>query len=351
MKKEIVWMDYARYIGIFLVIFGHSLQRFSWDECSFVKTLWDYIYLFHMPLFFIISGYLYDNRAVNVANIRFGGGKILRSLIVPYLLYQIVFLPISLYTSHGLTDIVVWKKMFMGILMGDGYDTPYSYYVCLPCWFIVSIIQIRWLFLIVPINKFSSSLLSITSIGLLVYLNKHNIDLYFCLDSTMMAIPYFLIGHYLRYSVCLENRNNRFLLILATISAICVGVILKWNGAAQMNGPGYGVNIFCNYMAGIAGTISVCSLSKIAASYLNNKNYIRTISRNTLFLIFFHWLLLAVCGFIINKIFRNIYTDGTCIIVSSLILSQIILFVSWKVISYGACRFPVLFGKQKKLKK
>ena len=68
-------MDYARYIGIFLVVFGHSLQKFNWDECAFVKTLWDYIYLFQMPLFFIISGYLYESKAVNMTNIQFGGGQ------------------------------------------------------------------------------------------------------------------------------------------------------------------------------------------------------------------------------------------------------------------------------------
>ena len=60
MRKDIVWLDYARYLGIFLVIFAHSLQRIpGWDESGEVKSLWDYIYLFHMPLFFVISGFLY----------------------------------------------------------------------------------------------------------------------------------------------------------------------------------------------------------------------------------------------------------------------------------------------------
>ena len=40
--------------------------------------------------------------------------------------------------------------MLMGILMGDGYDTPYSTSVCLPCWFLVSIIQLRLLFMFIP---------------------------------------------------------------------------------------------------------------------------------------------------------------------------------------------------------
>ena len=74
MKKEIVWLDYARLIGILLVVFGHGLQSIpEWNESVIIKGLWDYIYLFHMPVFFIISGFLYkQNRG---EGLRAGGVK------------------------------------------------------------------------------------------------------------------------------------------------------------------------------------------------------------------------------------------------------------------------------------
>lgn len=80
MRKDIVWLDYARVIGISLVIFGHALQSFPAFEGSFwLKWLWDYIYLFHMPLFFIISGFLFRATPITIENIRSGGGqKLLR---------------------------------------------------------------------------------------------------------------------------------------------------------------------------------------------------------------------------------------------------------------------------------
>lgn len=62
-RKDIVWLDYARFIGIFLVILGHSLQRIpDWNSIGMIKRSYDYIYLFHMPLFFVISGYLFRSR-------------------------------------------------------------------------------------------------------------------------------------------------------------------------------------------------------------------------------------------------------------------------------------------------
>lgn len=80
MDKDIIWLDYAKTLGIFLVIFGHSLQGFPcWEEVSFVKSLWDYIYLFHMPLFFVLSGYLFRNNVVNTSNIKHGGQKYLKT--------------------------------------------------------------------------------------------------------------------------------------------------------------------------------------------------------------------------------------------------------------------------------
>ena len=55
-KKDIVWLDYARFLGIFLVIFGHALQRIpDWQSVALFKGTYDYIYLFHMPVFFVIS--------------------------------------------------------------------------------------------------------------------------------------------------------------------------------------------------------------------------------------------------------------------------------------------------------
>lgn len=64
-KKEIVWLDYARFLGIFLVVLGHSLQRIpDWDIIEVIRKSYAYIYLFHMPLFFVISGYLFKNEVI-----------------------------------------------------------------------------------------------------------------------------------------------------------------------------------------------------------------------------------------------------------------------------------------------
>ena len=58
------WIDWAKTIGILLVVMGHL-------DTSLVEanTL---ISAFHMPLFFVISGYLSNNQLVTPPPVAFG---------------------------------------------------------------------------------------------------------------------------------------------------------------------------------------------------------------------------------------------------------------------------------------
>lgn len=49
-------LDIARGIGILLVIYGHFLQSFFQPDAPFIFQQYQFIYSFHMPLFFILSG-------------------------------------------------------------------------------------------------------------------------------------------------------------------------------------------------------------------------------------------------------------------------------------------------------
>ena len=149
-----------------------------------------------MPLFFVISGSLYKQNGIKSLR------KIFWALVIPYIFFQLLYIPIQGFciwrqqeTDEAILGIIF--KLICGILLGDGYDTPVSFYVCLPCWFIVSIIQLRLLFSYVKINKVSSSILTFAAISFLYIRKGCDFDLYACIDSTLMAIPYFLLGYWL----------------------------------------------------------------------------------------------------------------------------------------------------------
>lgn len=69
------WIDWAKAIGIYLVVVGH---------CTFTNTnIEGFIYTFHMPLFFLISGFLYKKEKLSITLYL---KKLTNRLLVPYLL-------------------------------------------------------------------------------------------------------------------------------------------------------------------------------------------------------------------------------------------------------------------------
>lgn len=74
-KQRIEWIDTIKGVGIILVLIGH---------CN-IPNINQYIYLFHMPLFYIISGYCWNvDKNCNLPFKDFFNKKF-NSYIIPYL--------------------------------------------------------------------------------------------------------------------------------------------------------------------------------------------------------------------------------------------------------------------------
>ena len=52
MDKRLIYIDIAKGVAIFLVVFGHTMQYIADNEGIIFKI----IDLFHMPFFFMLSG-------------------------------------------------------------------------------------------------------------------------------------------------------------------------------------------------------------------------------------------------------------------------------------------------------
>ena len=77
--KRFIWVDYAKTIGIYLVILGHSYI------CTPINEI---IYTFHMPLFFFLSGYLFSFE--RYPSFKKFAWKRFKSLLVPYLWINLI---------------------------------------------------------------------------------------------------------------------------------------------------------------------------------------------------------------------------------------------------------------------
>ena len=77
-NRRIVWVDYAKFAGIYLVVLGHLPLSEDWVR---------FIYSFHIPLFFFISGYLHKASESSYESLKAN----VRSLLIPYMLLYFIF--------------------------------------------------------------------------------------------------------------------------------------------------------------------------------------------------------------------------------------------------------------------
>jgi fucose 4-O-acetylase-like acetyltransferase len=106
MKNRIDWIDALRGIGIVLVVFGHVWRGV--DNAGLIHspmlfaTIDQVVYLFHMPLFFFLSGLLFE-AAVNRHGIKNSFIRRIESLLYPLLLWSYVTAAM-LYATGSVTN-------------------------------------------------------------------------------------------------------------------------------------------------------------------------------------------------------------------------------------------------------
>ena len=100
-SKRIGWIDTAKAFGIFLVYYGHIAEFFYWQEdCHSQLLHYKFVYSFHMPLFFVLSGYCWRRKGDGFA--AFIRKKTFTRLI-PFVVFNLMVLPVYLI-YHGLQN-------------------------------------------------------------------------------------------------------------------------------------------------------------------------------------------------------------------------------------------------------
>lgn len=108
--SRLAWVDYAKGIGIILVVYGHvarGLMSSGWAAHSdLLQTVDRVIYSFHMPLFFLLSGLFFFGSISSKGRSTFFASKV-DTLLYPYFIWSIfqgiVQLTFSNYTNEQLS--------------------------------------------------------------------------------------------------------------------------------------------------------------------------------------------------------------------------------------------------------
>lgn len=299
--KRLNVIDVAKGIGIFLVIFAHV---------NYQPELLTMIYSFHMPLFFIISGILFDKN--KHTDFKTFIGRRFKTLFIPYVLFEIfsigcLYMAERAYAPWQLFDVEKAKYLeyFSQILISNWSRT----HVNQPLWFIpcLLLVEVLYFFIVKMDKKFiipTCSVLAgigwVLESGILPFDNK---TLPWSLDSALVALLFYAIGNVsskyvqkiIRNVSRKENRNTYCLILIAVVA-------LAWVPLALINGKitlGSKIlnNGFLLVINGILGTMIILAISIM----LQNNKFLTFCGRNSFYLMSTHYI---IRNYLVKPIYR-----------------------------------------------
>ena len=337
---RIIWIDNAKFLGIFFVILGH----YEIDQ-----NLRQYIYSFHMPLFFFISGYLYSkNKYMNFK--KFISRKI-RTLLIPYFLFAFCsyffwLIIVRKLSFRGASLLISPWKPFVGIFYSIGtgeWRIPLN----IALWFVTCLFVCEIAFwFISKYAKDSKQLISILIIiGIIGYLDSIfvNIKMPWSADVAMTAIVFYGTGYLMKRAkadmVITELSDAKLSVLLIVI--FCASIMTCYlNSPIDMNNNSYG-NILLFYISAFAGIIFYLGISKI----IKPNRLIRYIGKNTIVLIGLGGIVMFVLNGIIYLLIGRLTSRFLISIPQAILFSTIEIILTIPFI-YGINRFfPYLLGR------
>ena len=196
------YFDNAKLCLIFLVVFGHMIQPFIHDSTS-VKTLYTWIYTFHMPAFIFLAGFF----AKGSGNIKYIV-NLAKKLLFPYIIFQLIY--------SGYYFLIGKPNWFTEHIFYPHWSLWFL--VSLFCWHIILIIYKR----IPPIWGITLALIVGIMIG---YFD--NVEHTFSLSRTFVFFPFFLIGYWtdMKY---VEQLKRRWIKVTSALVLIAMALAIYY---------------------------------------------------------------------------------------------------------------------------
>lgn len=308
-------------IGIFLIICGHLLVPGN-----------HFIYVFNVPLFFILSGFL--SKREN--NRKIFWNKIWWNLIVPTIILFLInmFIDFSaLYIKGNFKYDYIWQRPVLSIIGMQGQD--YNAGGLGVLWFVYTLIICKILLQFIPNKHECIFVISLCFIMLVIayILNIKGVIIYNSIVNCLLCFPFFSIGYLLRpLRTNLSNIKSKYQIAICITSLIIVLLCGQNNETVMLYKNSYGNNILLCLIGGFSGTCLIYSVSLLLNNTLSG--VIQVISGGTLLVLGLHYIIIhIVWQFInVNGLFRYIES----IIILLMLIPLIIIVRKY---------FPILYGK------
>lgn len=338
---RINWIDNIKFLGIFLVIIGHCIP--------FESALSKYIYSFHMPLFFFLSGLVFNSSKHK--NFKEFLSKKAKSILIPYFSFSIFAYIFWLLISSKLTKSSIGVnplQPLIGIFYSNSignwmiYDGPLWFLTCL------FLVEIQFYF----VDKFTKNSIKKLIFVLLMYALIGEADSKFMtfrfpwsFDVSLTSVVFFGCGFIFKVKIeqlreIFINKKNG---IIKVLPLLILSMVYLFNTHIEMNYNIYG-NILYFYISALSGIVFYSIIFMLILDY--KIKFINFIGRNTIILLSLHLVFInCVRGliFFIFKIPMNILTNSEPI---GLLLAVICIIAFLPICYFINNYMPFLIGRR-----
>ncbi len=276
------WVDHVKCLAILAVVLGHTYV--------IGNPIHSFVYSFHIPLFFVVSGYFIKAVKPDLA-------KMASRLLVPYLLICLSNLMIHVVTEGA--SLAVVRKMVLASIWASGGDVPiFGISGIGLAWFLMTLFVARVVFQLLQ-NFLESRKINQPIICLIYFLMMLSgwqigrvLFLPFALNQALVAIFYLFIGYSLKnqWGKALELGSVKGKLALLT--ALFTWFLCLSAGVFYSIGNLFHVGFL---LAGVAMSVSSSVAIMMIARYFGEGmgdrqlRFLSLIGTNTLLVLCIHW--------------------------------------------------------------
>ena len=212
MGKRLIWIDVAKALAILSVVVGHTYL--------YGNPLLSFVMSFHIPLFFVWSGYTFNVQKLNKA-------KLVKRIVFPYISIC-VFLGILSVIHNGSNGLV---SFVLSVVWGSGgtvdsFDIPGIGLA----WFLLALYCSKVIFantevffLNFNLNRFLKLLIYII-ISYLSFQFTSYLVLPFALSQALVSLPYLCLGQLCREIDFSELKRIKFPVICIALTIWVIGL-------------------------------------------------------------------------------------------------------------------------------
>jgi len=311
------------------VIWGHLLYVGTWDTVNRA------IYAFHMPMYFILSGFVAKPRSTSLKRKMVG---LVDRLLIPSIIYIVVSLPAYFFLNRDSGYSVVQHLLTVFYVNGQiAYNDPVWFFIVL--FYVMSVSEI---FNIISLSFKKRCMCAAFAFVCAWLLYIIDMPIPFGFDRAVLALGFYLVGSIIKDA--LPKMKKDFIIavcVLALPIYFVAGVI--FNGKVSMYGFSLD-NFWLFVISWLCG-----SMVWFGLSYCLRKVVIfRVWSQNTIFIVCTHYF-----GVTVVKALANFIGVSNTVIfdIGSLIVSIIALLVYMPMCRLINEKMPILNGRGKVLSK